>query len=815
MANLDTVGVRYDADIKQLQAQLDRIIADNAKIQGQVDEIGKEYSQTSTKAAAGLKSVDTQTKQVAKNTSQMQGVINKAGAAMVAAFATSTIIAFGKKILEVSANFQRMEAVLTNTLGSKGAAQAAMTEIVEFATKTPFQVQELTDSFVKLANQGFIPTQDEMRKLGDLAASQGKSFDMLTEAIIDAQTGEFERLKEFGIRASKEGDKVTFSFKGVETQTKFTADAMRDYILSLGDVEGVSGGMAAISETLGGKFSNMEDAVMALHKSLGDELNPVMMDLISGVIEVIDNLDVLAGPLQEVGSLFGELFTSIAELTGELFSVNAEGVGVKEVMEGLAVSTRVAQIPIKTLVGVLTLLADTWRLMINEAKKAANFLGAEFEIDELLTTDRIVEDAKRIVETFDVVKEEGYDFQKQIDDFNKKAELDGARKKKKDEADARNREKDRQKDIKDAEKQAAIMLKMQFQIQEQRIALMDEGLGKELAKRQLAFVKEQEQLKGNKTAMLLAEKKYWQDVEKIRQENELKEIETTREVGKAVVAEREKQVEGEFALIQEGFKKIEEKRVEEKDNLTKLIEEGLVQVRRNEEEKRSEVALTAEGRVQVEEASFAAINSLGEIFIKDQERLAQFQKTMALFQLGLDTARAISAGIAASAGVPFPGNLIAIVTTVATVLANIAQAKSLLSTATPPAFKEGVIDLQGPGTETSDSIPARLSRRESVMTAGETKAWKDELMAIRTGRFEDFIFDKYVLPALREDRKQRDTASNMAHSINLQNMFDDSRIVSAVRENKPATSKDIKGLGRDLQKTFKDSAYRAGKMWKN
>lgn len=51
----------------------------------------------------------------------------------------------------------------------------------------------------------------------------------------------------------------------------------------------------------------------------------------------------------------------------------------------------------------------------------------------------------------------------------------------------------------------------------------------------------------------------------------------------------------------------------------------------------------------------------------------------------------------------------------------IGQAKAALG------FKDGVIDLAGPGTETSDSIPAWLSKGESVITAASTKANKEEL----------------------------------------------------------------------------------------
>ena len=166
--------------------------------------------------------------------------------------------------------------MLKNTLGSGAAASVALENIKEFAKTTPFSVQELTASFVKLANQGFTPNINQMRKLGDLASSTGKTFDQLAEAIIDAQTGEFERLKEFGVRAKKSGDQITFSFKGVETQTKFTNDAIREYLVSLGDYEGVAGASAAISETLGGKVNNLGDAWDNFLNQIGTMLGPTL-----------------------------------------------------------------------------------------------------------------------------------------------------------------------------------------------------------------------------------------------------------------------------------------------------------------------------------------------------------------------------------------------------------------------------------------------------------------------------------------------------------------------------------------------------------
>jgi hypothetical protein len=85
------------------------------------------------------------------------------------------------------------------------------------------------------------------------------------------------------------------------------------------------------------------------------------------------------------------------------------------------------------------------------------------------------------------------------------------------------------------------------------------------------------------------------------------------------------------------------------------------------------------------------------------------------------------------------------------ITAAIVAAQIAAIAATPvPQYAKGVIALQGAGTETSDSIHAKLSRGESVMTAAETKQYNAELWAIRRGNFEDLIMTKYVKPMIDE-----------------------------------------------------------------
>ncbi len=249
---------------------------------------------------------------------------------------------FGQQVFDTTAKFQKLEAVLTTTLGSNSQAKLAMQQIQDFAAKTPFQVDELTDSYVRLANQGFKPTMDQLRSLGDLSASTGKDFNQLTEALIDAQTGEFERLKEFGIRAQKNGDQVAFTFKGVTKEVKFTSDSIREYITQLGNTEGVSGSMAAISETLSGKVSNLGDSWDGMLKIVGEETQGVfsfsieiMSEAINSLSEYMKNLN-LAAKYSGPGTSFMERLAEIGSIaTGSINGQAIKRAGFAQVSESL------------------------------------------------------------------------------------------------------------------------------------------------------------------------------------------------------------------------------------------------------------------------------------------------------------------------------------------------------------------------------------------------------------------------------------------------------------------------------------------------
>ena len=261
----------------------------NVDIVAQLKDFNKAMTDLKSEVDGISKSVNKSNDESIASTKKMSGAFSDVGKTLASVFAVDQLISFGKAILNTTVEFQKMEAVLTTALGSNSAAKGAMDQIVDFAASTPFQVNELTDSFVKLANRGFVPTMEQMRQMGDLASSVGKSFDQLTEAILDAQTGEFERLKEFGIQASAQGDAVQFTFKGITTEVAKSDKAIQEYLLSLGNLEGVSGSMEAIAATTGGAISNLQDNVTQLFKSIGESSSGFMNWFIKDLNNVVSS----------------------------------------------------------------------------------------------------------------------------------------------------------------------------------------------------------------------------------------------------------------------------------------------------------------------------------------------------------------------------------------------------------------------------------------------------------------------------------------------------------------------------------------------
>ena len=170
--------------------------------------------------------------------------------------------AFVRDLVSVNKEFQSLKASLITFTGSVENADGAFKILQEFAKNTPFSLQEVVGSFNLLVSQGIKPTEKQLMAFADISGGTSKSIMQFAEAVADASVGEFERLKEFGIKASKEGDKVTLRIGDL---SKTVNNDSASIVAALTDIANTNfaGGAERQAQTLGGAITNLRDNVDA------------------------------------------------------------------------------------------------------------------------------------------------------------------------------------------------------------------------------------------------------------------------------------------------------------------------------------------------------------------------------------------------------------------------------------------------------------------------------------------------------------------------------------------------------------------------
>jgi hypothetical protein len=204
-----------------------------------------------------------------------------------------------KSIVDANRSFQSLQASLITFTGSTEAANAQFAVLQQFAKTTPFALEEVVSGFNKLVARGMQPTIESFEAFGNIAAGTGKSLDQFIEAVADAVTGEFERLKEFGVKASKEGETVKFTFGGMTTAVANNATAIEGYLRQLSETK-FGGAMARQADTLNGAISNLEDAFFQLSTAIGKSgLNDLLVKIVRSLTEATNKFTLFFGSMDE------------------------------------------------------------------------------------------------------------------------------------------------------------------------------------------------------------------------------------------------------------------------------------------------------------------------------------------------------------------------------------------------------------------------------------------------------------------------------------------------------------------------------------
>lgn len=204
------------------------------------------------------------------------GALSVAGG-VLGAQAVTGILGLGKSFIFANAQAEQYRASLETVTGSQKKANALFDDLQKFAASTPFEFPELVQASIALESFG-LKTNDWIGTIGDTAAAMGKSVDQVTQAVLDAGTGSFERLKELGIQGSIEGDKAVFRYmENGKLITKEVDKNNKEMIL--GTVQAIwndkyEGAMKKQSKTFLGQWSTLKDNV-----------NQSLMAMTAGIFE--------------------------------------------------------------------------------------------------------------------------------------------------------------------------------------------------------------------------------------------------------------------------------------------------------------------------------------------------------------------------------------------------------------------------------------------------------------------------------------------------------------------------------------------------
>lgn len=328
-----------------------------------------------------LRQAEEATKRAETGISSMSATAQMAGRAMALAFSGAAITGFLGKVVSVQREFDVLNSSLKTVTGSSAAAEREMAWLKDFAKETPFGLAQATQGFVKMKALGLDPTRAALTSFGNTASAMGKDLNQMIEAVADASTGEFERLKEFGIKAKKEGDNVSLTFQGVTTTIKNSATEITQYLENIGNTS-FGGAMEERAKTLDGTIAALGDTWDELFRTVStNNVGGLIFDsvtLANGALEDATTiLRALGGAAQDAGRDTGALSTIQSGIATVFETVAVLGANLKFVLVGIGneiggLAAQVAQAAQFNFSGV----ASIRRAMVADAEAARKEIDA-------------------------------------------------------------------------------------------------------------------------------------------------------------------------------------------------------------------------------------------------------------------------------------------------------------------------------------------------------------------------------------------------------------------------------------------------------
>lgn len=361
------------------------------KVSGKLDKIGKKTTSLSRKVGKLDKKFDG----VSKSVGKLKGAFGGLGGLVAAALPVAAIGAFGKSVTDAYSRAQDLQTTLDTVTGSAKAGGEAFKFINDFAVRTPFDIETLTETFIKLKSQGIEPTEELLTTFGDVASV---STDRV--GALQAMTDLWSRTLSGGVGLedlNRLADRGIPVFKTLEEQLGITRLEISEFGKTAEGAEKIRQALATgLSQKFGGGMAEASKNLSVSLSNMGIAANNALIKV--GEAGLAGAVGRAAQKLTDYLTSNDEVVTAIGKGLGDALDVAVEGFGfmidhisrVYEVMrplietslplleklwKGLGWTMENVVFPaFKVVVGILTTIVDTIDTVFGAIGRAYNAL---------------------------------------------------------------------------------------------------------------------------------------------------------------------------------------------------------------------------------------------------------------------------------------------------------------------------------------------------------------------------------------------------------------------------------------------------------
>lgn len=267
------------------------------KLQRAVEGVGRKFDRLKSKASAGLSAIAAK----AKNAAKSFGGFGKAAAIAAAAAGALAGLRFA---FTQAGELEKQSRSLKVLTGSLEDAKRIIGELQAFGAVTPFTSAELIETAKRLKAFGFETEKivDVTKRLADVAGATGADLGGIATAFGQIQAKgrlqgeELLQLQERGINLQDELQKMYGltgdEFRKALEKGRFSAEAVNLALVKLTSTGGkYAEGAIAQSDTLFGKLSTLQDAIIRLGQNIGKALAPIFKFLIDQTTRLVNAIN--------------------------------------------------------------------------------------------------------------------------------------------------------------------------------------------------------------------------------------------------------------------------------------------------------------------------------------------------------------------------------------------------------------------------------------------------------------------------------------------------------------------------------------------